>query len=425
MNRPLYLGLTGPFGSGCTTIMNQVLEKDPYFFKCFSLSNFVKQTWLDRNPGKDITNTPRKELQDIGDELRQNGKESVLAEYVVNKAKETTGPKDSIVFDSIRNVAEVDYLRRSYHDFYLIGVCCSESNRWERVKSDYEKQTLQLKNFKEDEQRDQNEEGRSSGQQVALCMYEADILIVNDNLPMVNQTAAVHTLKEKLGGYIDIFNGKLRSPTEFESYMSIAYDASLMSRCHKRQVGAVLVHSSGAIISVGWNANPKPMKSCVDEFGDCYRVLRVEEQLNSMKSCPLCFKAFDIELRYPYACPHCGQDVYKGLFRDRALSKCTALHAEEMAILNAGQRTLDGYTLYTTTFPCFTCAQKIIYAGIKQIIYVESYPDLDSIELFNKVEKTGEVKLHKFEGIKARAYHRSFGSWRKAVEDSIIQKKHS
>jgi deoxycytidylate deaminase len=423
MSRPLILGLTGPFGSGCTTIMEQVLEKE-YGFKGFSLSNFVKQTWLERSAEKDIKKAPRRQLQDIGNELRQKNNDAVLAERIVKIAKEKTSPEeDSIVFDSIRNVAEVDYLRRTYPDFYLIGVCCSESNRWDRVRSDYDSLGLQFNDFKAEEERDHNEEGTSSGQQVALCMYEADVLVVNDNLPMVNQTAAVHTLKEKLGDYIQVFKGNLRLPTELESYMSIAYDASLMSRCHKRQVGAVLVDPSVAVLSIGWNANPKPMKSCIDEFGDCYRILRVEEQLKDMKSCPLCTKPFDKELNYPYTCPHCGRDVYRELFRDRALSKCTALHAEEMAILNAGQRSLAGSTLYTTTFPCFTCAQKIIYAGIKQIIYVESYPDLDSVALFAKLEKSDGIKLHKFEGIKARAYHRLFGSWRKAAEDQIDQRK--
>jgi deoxycytidylate deaminase len=113
------------------------------------------------------------------------------------------------------------------------------------------------------------------------------------------------------------------------------------------------------------------------------------------------------------------------VIRDRAMSKCTALHAEETAILNSAGRTLEDCTLYTTTFPCFTCAQKIVFAGIKKIVYVESYPDLDSIKLFDKVKDISGLRLIKFEGIKARAYHRAFGPWRKRMEDEVTMKRSS
>jgi len=105
------------------------------------------------------------------------------------------------------------------------------------------------------------------------------------------------------------------------------------------------------------------------------------------------------------------------------MSKCTALHAEEMAILNAGRSSLEGCTIYTTTFPCFTCAQKILYAGIKRIVYVESYPDMDSVALFEKAKEAHGLTLTKFEGVKARAYHRLFGSWRKSMEDRVLQRR--
>ena len=92
--------------------------------------------------------------------------------------------------------------------------------------------------------------------------------------------------------------------------------------------------------------------------------------------------------------------------------------------MSAAGRNLEGCILYTTTFPCLTCAQKMLVSGIRSIVYVESYPDLESVSLFETVEDSPQrVKLRKFEGIKARAYHRSFGTWRKAMEDRTIKKK--
>lgn len=419
MEGPIYLGLTGPFGSGCTAIAKEILAKDPYLMKVCSLSDPIKKTWANQNPGQ---TAKRAQLQHLGDEMRRSASDSaLLAKQIVQEAQEFQD--SSIVFDSIRNVAEVDYLRRTFPDFYLIGVCCSEETRWNRVKSDYDKLGLLSKDFLADEARDHNEEGDSFGQQVGLCMYDADLLLVNDNLPMQNSVAAaIYPLAEKLDGYINLFKGRLRSPFDLEFYMSMAYDASLMSRCHKRQVGAVAVDPSGAVISVGWNANPKPMRSCIEEFGDCYRILRIDQDLQNMKSCQVCHASFE-GLHYPYTCPNCGIDLYKETYKDRALSKCTALHAEEMAILNLGQRALANCTLYTTTFPCFTCAQKIVYSGIKQVVYVESYPDSDSVDFFDRIKSKYDVKLVKFEGIKARAYHRMFSSWRKLAEENIVKKK--
>jgi len=424
---PLCLGLTGPFGSGCTTIMKEILDKSPFLFKGFSLSDPVREAWKANNAGKSLEDARRSELQDIGNELRRKSNDSAfLAKRAVEKASCAASKEDSLVFDSIRNAAEVEYLRMAYPNFYLIGVCCSEKPRWERVKKEYESpHKLQHSDFKIDEQRDQNEEGIPFGQQVGLCMYEADVLISNEPKSMLGLTGSVNVLREKLIEHVRVFRGTPRTPTEPEMFMSIAHNASLMSSCIKRQVGAVLIDQRGLVVGVGWNANPKPLESCIKEFGVCYRTMRIEEQLTELKNCPFCGSEFKAPLRDPYTCPNsaCHRDIYREYVRDRAMSKCTALHAEEMAILNAGRSSLEGCTIYTTTFPCFTCAQKILYAGIKRIVYVESYPDMDSVALFDKVKETHDLRVNKFEGVKARAYHRLFGSWRKIKEDEILRKR--
>lgn len=420
------MGLTGPFGSGCTTI-RKILEQEPFLFKGFSLSDPVRDTWKERNPGKSPEVSKRRELQDIGNELRQRNDDSAYcAKKAAEKARQTTTEKDSLVFDSIRNAAEVEYLRTTYPNFYLIGVCCSEKGRWDRIKNEYERGELQYPDFKADEQRDQNEEGIPFGQQVGLCMYEADVLIINDTKPMTGEIAAINALRNQLVGYVAMFRGKLRPPTEPESYMSIAHNVSLMSRCIKRQVGAVIRDQQGMVVGIGWNVNPKPLKSCLEEFQECYRVIRIDEELAMLRNCPFCGQPLETKLEHPYICPNsaCRKDIYREYVRDRAMSKCTAIHAEEMALLNAGRSNLDGCEIYTTTFPCFTCAQKILFAGIKRIVYIESYPDIDSVALFDKVKETYDVKLTKFEGVKARAYHRLFGSWRKLVEDETLKRRH-
>ena len=56
---------------------------------------------------------------------------------------------------------------------------------------------------------------------------------------------------------------------------------------------------------------------------------------------------------------------------------CTGLHAEQNAIIQAATTgvAIAGATLYTTTFPCVTCAKMIMAARISEVVYDEGYPD--------------------------------------------------
>ena len=272
----------------------------------------------------------------------------------------------------------------------------------------------------EDDSRDKNEEGIPHGQQVALCVDDADVIIRNDNDPMVkSKSAQEERLSEKIKGYIDMFDGKLELPTEQETYMSMAYCASLMSKCFKRQVGAVIIDPSNRVVSVGYNDNPPPLRSCNEEFYDCFREMHISEVMSEMKFCPECGGRIT-NLKYPYDCPICKKNIYRKVMHDRALGRCSALHAEERAIINAGKQNLRDCTLYVTAFPCFTCTHKILEVGIKTIWYAESYPDVDGLNVF---ERAKTVTLHKFEGVKARAYFRLFPQWRIQEEKRMNEKR--
>jgi hypothetical protein len=55
--------------------------------------------------------------------------------------------------------------------------------------------------------------------------------------------------------------------------------------------------------------------------------------------------------------------------------------------------------------------------GIKEICYVEPYPDKDSVKLFEIARNEGrEIYIFRFEGIKARAYFKLFDAWRRKKE---------
>jgi len=414
--KQIVLGLTGPFGSGCSTLA-KVLEQD-YKFDKFCLSDFVKKKWKEENEGDDVNNAPREELQAIGNELRSTKGNDFLAKVTYDQAKDA-GKVESkkLVFDSIRNTSEVEFLRKRFPNFFLIAIDCIEPHRWLRSQEKYYGNSNL---FKEDDKRDKNEEGISYGQQVALCVDDADVLIRNDNDEMVTTSLAwEERLKEKTGTYLKMFQLQRDTPTEDETFMSIAYCASLMSQCFKRQVGAVIVDERNRIVSVGYNENPPPLQPCHKEFFDCFREMYIDRLMIDLKHCPSCGKKLK-DFKHPYDCSNCKKNIYRMVVRDRALSRCSALHAEERAIINTKEKNLTNCKLYVTTFPCFNCALKILNVGISTIIYVESYPDSDSLNVFKRADT---VSLLPFEGVKARAYFRLFSQWRINEEEQMRKKR--
>lgn len=124
-------------------------------------------------------------------------------------------------------------------------------------------------------------------------------------------------------------------PSWDEYFMEIAKVVALRSNCSRRKVAAVIV-KDGRIISTGYNGTPRGIKNCMEG-----------------------------------GCPRCNSSAPSGA----ALDECLCSHGEENAIVQAayhGIRIKDA-TLYTTFSPCLMCAKMIINAGIREVVYHESY----------------------------------------------------
>ena len=91
----------------------------------------------------------------------------------------------------------------------------------------------------------------------------------------------------------------------------------------------------------------------------------------------------------------------------KLLDMCRALHAEENALLNLtkiSRNNSSDLVLYTTTYPCNLCANKIVAAGIKKVMYSDPYPMEDA----KKTLESGGVTVEKFQGIKSSAFFRLY-----------------
>jgi dCMP deaminase len=131
-------------------------------------------------------------------------------------------------------------------------------------------------------------------------------------------------------------------PSWDDYYIHIAWVVSSRSSCSRRSVGALIVMDR-RIVSTGYNGTPFGVKNC-DEGG-----------------CPRCASDAPVQAGYDW---------------------CLCVHAEQNAIaLSARQGTAtDGASLYVTLRPCFGCLKEAVQAGIREIVYDQSFdynPDLE------------------------------------------------
>lgn len=401
----LAIGLTGAFGSGCSTAA-QALEAQRDFH-VVRLSEIVRQELARTEPR--VVEPSRQKLQAVGDRMREHDGEDVLVLRAM-RALDAAGQTHSrLVFDGLRNPAEVHALEERFGSrFALLGVLSDAPTRWERVYRTYENAGLGQSDFLEDDERDRGE-AVDYGQQVGRCVDMADAIVVNSAI-------TAEQYRDKVLAMCDLLTrATFRAPTADEIHMDIAFTSSHQSRCLKRHVGAVVINAAGVQVSSGFNENPPPTRPCRDEPKYnylCYRDIVRNERFAYLASkrvpCPTCGRELQIAPGPPWRCSACLRegvttDLESVFFPDRAMSWCTAIHAEERALRTAGEQA-RGATLYTTTFPCFQCADHIIMAGVREVVFVEAYPDPFSAGRLD----LGSVTVRQFEGVLAPAFGRVF-----------------
>lgn len=409
------IGFTGPFGSGSSTCAKILADRQQ--FRTMKLSEAIRAEYKKRNP--DSAEPTRRQLQELGDQLRETSGASILAERTVEALASEPVAHSKIALDGIRNVGEVQYLRQRFGPrFYLFALECPASERWERLKPEYEGRGQTFEHFSADDRRDKDEEV-VFGQQVQPCVDSSDVLLINDD-------EVTHVkLRKKLLQFLRLVTGEEpRYATPLEILMNLAYSASHGSKCLKRQVGAVLVAAApgrmGDVVGTGFNENPPPTAPCVEEMaygadpkqgkrGQCYRDKVRFDALTKYAAqkwkCAMCGAEFAAPAgpEPPWKCSNCGEELGKVFFPERAMTWCTAIHAEVAAILAAGHRA-RGTTLYTTTFPCFQCAEKLAQAGIDAIVYTEPYPDTQAADRLT----LANIKTARFEGVRSSRFHEIF-----------------
>jgi len=464
----LMLGFTGSPGSGCTFLSEGVsgtLSDHGHYYRLSDVLNKIAtERGLEQTVSnlQDIGNELRSKVQSDGkpnlsiliDACIQN------IEIDIESANFTKNENAVILIDGIKNVGEVKSLKQ-FPNFYLISVQADRSVRSSRLVG----ATASKHRFNTEEEfliadkRDE-EEDIPNGQQIKRCNYLADI-IVNNNEVQESERKKREFFNQFIEGYIQpmrkVRRGETphdRPPKIEETLMTLAYCVSKRSSCLKRKVGAVIAYVRNLkkgeeqpekrdlqfqIVSTGYNDVPAGKPCVFSDWGKCYRDYLQEEHAKKFKNCPNCGQQIPDKIKCPHCdslseirtlqCSNCKRDLltdYKcsnssckcEIFSTylpgekeapgKLLDMCRALHAEENAILGLSgiSKTGDGeLILYTTTYPCNLCANKIVAAGIKTVYYAEPYTMKEATEILSKCE----VESIKFQGIKSSAYFRLYG----------------
>ncbi|MFQ5810080.1 MAG: deaminase [Armatimonadota bacterium] len=354
------------------------------------------------------------ELQDAGTALRASQGPDVLAEWAMEAARKSKNTK--FVLDGIKHPAEAKRFG-DVSKFYLVAIEASADRRFDKMPDRYgEDRTAFDRNDRRD-QEETDELGRpvEHGQRVQACVGIADCVIWNDEplsagegVAQGDQDGTVATLRKKLDRVVETIEDPpgRHVPTPEEVRMCQAYAVARMSLCERRRVGAVVTNSEGYVVAEGCNAVPEGQKSCQQVYGGCYRRKwrgEYAQRVRNTVKCE-CGGQLDADLR----CAKCGAWVADILLHGRDLELCRAVHAEENAILQFsrfGGPDIRRGTMYTTTFPCPLCANKIVQVQLDRVVYFEPYETAESLELLEK----SHVDVRHFEGFTPRAYLSVYG----------------
>ena len=120
-----------------------------------------------------------------------------------------------------------------------------------------------------------------------------------------------------------------------DAYLRMALEWGKLSHCKRKQVGALIVRDN-MIISDGYNGTPSGFPNCCeDEKGD---------------------------------------------------TQWYVLHAEANAILKVAKSTQSAKdaTLYLTLSPCKECSKLVLQAGIKRVVFINSYKDSSGVDFLKE-----------------------------------------
>lgn len=432
LSNELVIALVGPVASGCTTVYEAMAAdlEDNYEYDTVyvRLSDLIKDhaTDVGLSIPDEITVSERIDrFQTVGNALRITFGDAYLADRAIERiaaerdqrggytevgGKRIVLPHRRAYFlDSLKNPAELRRLRQVYGDLlWVVTVFAPDDVRFERLR----RGGMADEDARHAMQRDYEEEEKS-GQNVSKTAHQANYFIRNS-------TDTKDDLEGPVGRFLrTIFGVTLHTPTLDEKGMMEAASAAVRSACLSRQVGAAIYDPDGDLLGVGCNDVPRFGGGLYNEGGTDHRCFRwqnnechndKQKSLLAARIAKAAGSAEDQKIQLV-------ADAMDGGVAN-LIEFSRSVHAEMEAIVSvarSGNGSTIGSTLYTTTFPCHSCARHIVAAGISKVFYVEPYSkslalDLHSDSISLHEDAADKVQFLQYAGFAPRTSLRLFSS---------------
>jgi deoxycytidylate deaminase len=357
-------------------------------------------------------------------------------------------PNQAYIIRQLKRPEEVMLLREVYgRQFVLISAYASQDWRVRRIEglekesrgglvSDIEArnraQALVMQDAKESQD--------THGQNVRDAFPLGDVFI--DATSRVNCEAELRRFVHLLFGSNEI------TPTHDEYGSYLAKSASLRSSDLSRQVGAAIFRPSGEVLTLGCNEVPRAGGGTywTGDESDARDFVKGSDPNEARKTQVL----VDLVDRL-----HKGKHLSRPLMKIQDTNEISKLlldeagpnsiadskvmdliefgrivHAEMLALSDAARKgiSVEGATLYCTTFPCHLCAKLIVAAGIKKVVYLEPYPknyasDLHGDAIAVDSDSPGEkVAFNAFLGVSPFRYRDLFEKRKRKNDAGIAQR---
>ncbi|MGI4791100.1 MAG: anti-phage dCTP deaminase [Janthinobacterium lividum] len=242
-----------------------------------------------------------------------------------------------------------------------------------------------------------------------------------------------------------VFGHPFHTPSPEESAMYQAHAVSLKSADENRQVGAAIVHlhvvdkkiRNADVIAVGMNEVPRRgggfyFMDSPDPRDQWLAAYAKEDRAKEIKVSALTELIAKIQTKNWLVTDIAEQDAsnlaerllpdLKGTQFMNIGEFSRPVHAEMAALIDSARRgvSVNGHTMFVTTFPCHNCAKHIIAAGLRKVVYLEPYAKSRAHNLYKEEidvdptptqsNETGDDKVVfcAFSGIGPRQYQKFF-----------------
>ncbi len=461
----LFFAVTGAVGTDISlvcSVLEETLREVRYLdAKTIRLSNLLRSFAAYQNIPESPADVRTEKLMNAGDALRgafQRGDAMALLAVAairderknITKDAKTPARRQAYILHQLKHPEEVRTLRRIYgRAFYLISAFSERENRVSKLAErfatthhefDYDKYRSRAEELVK---RDEADLTKALGQNVRETFPLADLF--------VNATTR-EAISSGIGRFIDLLFGySFHTPTPDEFGMFHAHASALRSADLSRQVGAVIAGPRGEIISIGCNDVPRPngggyWPGDVDDARDFVKGFdastRIKQEILAEVFTILQKAGWfsedkqdqDIDMLVEQAVINPEEAILKDAQVMNILEFGRVVHAEMAALSDAARRGLSvqGATLYCTTFPCHICARHIIASGIRKVVYIEPYPKSMAQKLYSEAITIGgrgsdndAVKFKSFLGVAPYSYFNLFEMTdkRKEKSGSVVQWK--